>query len=91
MGSILEARRAGKYPATAATPVSITSIPRNVTGSLGVTSNKSPLNARASAHEATTPTIIPIPASPSVSSKMLLSNVSADAPSAIRIPISCVL
>jgi len=90
MGSIREARRAGKYPASAATPVSITSIPANVTGSLDVTPNKSPLNVRASAHDATTPMTIPIPARPSVCSKMLLCSVSADAPSAMRMPISCV-
>ena len=88
IGSIREARRAGKYPASAATPVRITSIPANVTGSLDVTPNKSPLSVRASAHDATVPTTIPIPASPSVCSKILLSSISADAPSAMRIPIS---
>ena len=90
IGSIREARRAGKYPASAATPVRITSIPANVTGSLDVTPNSRPLRVRASAHEAATPTTIPIPASPRVSNKILLSSLSADAPSAMRIPISCV-
>jgi len=90
IGSICEARRAGKYPANAATAVSITSIPKNVTGSLEVTPNKSPLNVRANTHDATTPTTIPIPASPSVCNKILPCSVSADAPSAMRIPISCV-
>jgi hypothetical protein len=90
IGSIREARRAGKYPASAATPVNITSIPANVTGSLDVTPNKSPLNVRASAHDATTPTTIPIAASPRVCNKIVLCSISADAPSAMRIPISCV-
>ena len=72
IGSIREARRAGKYPAIAATAVRIANIPTNVTGSLDVTPNKSPLNVRASTHDATTPTTIPIPARPSVSNKILL-------------------
>ena len=56
MGSIPEARRAGRYTATAATIVSTNNIPRKARGSLGVTSNSSPSSPRARVHDATSPT-----------------------------------
>jgi hypothetical protein len=87
MGSILDARRAGKYPASPAANAKITTIRANVSGSPGVTPNNMPL---AKIHDATMPTITPMAASPRVCSKMLRSSISAEAPSAIRIPISCV-
>ena len=90
MGSILDARRAGKYPASAATNAKITTIRAKVSGSPGVTPNNMPLNALAKIHDATMPTTTPMAASPSVCSKMLRCSISAEAPSAIRIPISCV-
>src|SRR5207248_5908842 len=89
IGLLRVARRAGRYPATAATVVSTANIPPNVAGSVDVTPYRSPLTARASAHDAHAPTPIPTAASPSVCRIIRLCRPAADAPSAIRIPISC--
>ncbi len=62
----------------------------NVIGSAGFTPNSIPLSAFANIHEPMMPPTTPIAASHNVCIKMLFWSVSADAPSAMRIPISCV-
>src|SRR5580704_2373408 len=91
IGSICDARRAGKYPARQATAVRISTMHANVTGSVGCTPNNIPLSARARIHEPIIPPTTPIAASHNVCIKILFCNISDDAPSAMRIPISCVL
>ena len=90
MGSIRDARRAGKYPAINATAVSAITIPTNVTGSDDVTSNRKLRSARANAQDAPAPIAIPMAANASVCKMIRICKSPADAPNAMRIPISCV-
>ncbi len=88
IGSIRDAFQAGIYPARAATAVSSIPIPANVAGSPDVTPNSrlpSPLDR---ARDAAIPNASPKPANPNVRRTIRLRRVLADAPSAIRIPIS---
>jgi len=63
IGSIVEALRAGKYPANRATAPSITTIPTNVSGSVGAVLNRREAIRRATANEAMIPTAMPASAS----------------------------
>src|SRR6516225_8143494 len=63
---MVEALRAGRYPARSATAPSRTTIPTNVSGSVEAVRNKREAIRRATASEAMTPTAMPISASRSV-------------------------
>lgn len=58
-----EARRAGTYPAAAATTLNTATIPMYVTESLEVTPYSRPFIALANAHDPAPPSSIPNPAS----------------------------
>ena len=66
MGSILDARRAGTYPAISATALSNRIIVANVTGSIGEVPNNSVEIRRATPTDARNPTSMPIKVSVSV-------------------------
>src|SRR6516164_8258239 len=63
IGSILEALRAGRYPARSATAPSRTTIPIKVSGSLGAVRNSNAAIRRETANDTTNPTEMPISAS----------------------------
>ena len=66
MGSMREARRAGRYPAINATATSSRIMPANVTGSVGAVPKSSDAIRAATANDATIPTAMPMSASFSV-------------------------
>jgi len=88
IGSIFEALRAGRYPASSATAPSRTTMPTKVNGSLGAVRNKREAIRRETANDATTPIEMPTNAN-----RMVLQITSSCtrvsvAPRAMRTPIS---
>ena len=70
--------------------MSTTSIPANVPGSRGVTPNNRLSALRSASHDTIVPSTVPIAASDSVCMTIGACTSRADAPSAMRMPISCV-
>src|SRR5437660_9731632 len=76
MGSIREARRAGRYPAISATAPNRAAMPANVAGSVGVVPKRSDAISLATANDATIPRAIPV----SVSRRVLVSTPKSTRP-----------
>src|SRR5215208_2650989 len=84
------ARRAGMYEARVAIAASTRAMAPNVTGSVALTSNSIPLMRRVSARAPPRPSAIPTAASPAPCRTTSASTSRGEAPSAIRMPSSCV-
>src|SRR5262249_27188265 len=89
-GATRGGRRAGRKPAATETTVSSAAAIANVAGSFGPTPNRTPRARRPRPAPAATPIATAIPVSVRPRPTISRSTRSADAPSAMRMPISCV-
>ncbi len=89
IGSMREALRTGISPATAATAINSIPIPINVIGSAEFIPIKRLCSAPVRTRDAAISSISPRAANPSVGRKIRLCRCLTDAPSAMRIAISC--
>ena len=87
-GSVLDARKAGRYEATSATAVSKAATAPNVTGSVASTPKRNDDMRRVSPTAATSPTTTPIPARIMPCRRTIQLTSRRSAPRAIHTPIS---